>query len=82
MKNLSEFLSPSVQQSVGTGNDDDPGNDDDEAGPGGGGHWNGSYHCPSFKTKGSAMCAAIWWKPPPSTPFTSKEQTTVVHLLL
>ena len=57
LKNLSEFLSPSVQQTVGVGTDDDPGNDDDDAdaGPGGGGHWNGSYHCPSFKTKGKCF---------------------------
>ena len=52
LKNLSEFLSPSVQQCVGDGTDDDPGNDDDVAGQGRGGHWNGSYHCPSFKTNG------------------------------
>ena len=51
LKNLSEFLSPSVQQSAGVGTDNDPGNDDDDTGPVGGGHWNSSYHCPSFKTK-------------------------------
>ena len=48
-KNLSEILSPSVQQADGGG--DDPADDGDD-GPGGGGHWNGSYHCPAYKTKG------------------------------
>ena len=43
-KNLSEILSPSVQQAAGGG--DDPADDGDD-GPGGGGHWNGSYHCPA-----------------------------------
>ena len=44
--NLSEILSPSVQQSGGV-NGGGPVNGD-----GGDGRWNGSYHCPAYKSKG------------------------------
>ena len=57
-QNLSEILSPTVQPSLG----DDVGGlgrdgPDDGSGGGGsawrsGGHWNGSYHCQLYKTKG------------------------------
>ena len=48
-KNLSESLSPSVQQADGGG--DDPADDCDD-GQGGGGHCNGSNHSPAYKSNG------------------------------
>ena len=54
--NLSEILSPTVQQTrPGVDGGDDPGDGHGNDGAGGavaGGRWNGSYHCPLFKTKG------------------------------
>ena len=51
--NLAEILSPSVQQS-GQANHGDDGDDGDGGGGGNGGNrrWNGSYHCPLYKSKG------------------------------
>ena len=52
--NLSEILSPSVQQSPGDNGGPGGGDGGGRGGGGGGGaasRWNGSYHCPSFKQK-------------------------------
>ena len=51
LKNLSEFLSPTVQ-SGGGNNGDNPGGDDNAGGGDAPGRWNGSYHCQLYKSKG------------------------------
>ena len=52
LKNLQELLSPTVQRGHGEGDDNNNNNDDDDDnGDPGGGRYNGSYHCKSYKQK-------------------------------
>ena len=51
LKNLQELLSPTVQRGHGEGDDNNNNDDDDDNGDPGGGRYNGSYHCKSYKQK-------------------------------